>query len=101
MTGQTILPPDESGRSQLNLPPRRRIFTNRNLRMAAIEAIGFDMDHTLAVYNTAEFNHLCFEHGHRAPDQRPGLPRRHPPRRSGSPTPPSAAWSWTRTWATC
>jgi HAD superfamily 5'-nucleotidase-like hydrolase len=60
MTGQTILPPDESGRSQLNLPPRRRIFTNRNLRMAAIEAIGFDMDHTLAVYNTDNFNHLSF-----------------------------------------
>ncbi|MCP4292298.1 MAG: HAD-IG family 5'-nucleotidase [bacterium] len=41
--------------------PGRRIFTNRNLRMESIEAIGFDMDHTLAVYNTENFNHLCFD----------------------------------------
>jgi len=43
------------------LPPQRRIFTNRNLRMQSIGAIGFDMDHTLAVYNTKNFNHLCFD----------------------------------------
>ena len=42
-------------------PPRRRVFTNRNLRMGSIEAVGFDMDHTLAVYNTDNFNHLSFE----------------------------------------
>jgi len=40
---------------------RRRIFTNRNLRMEAISAIGFDMDHTLAIYNTESFNRLTFE----------------------------------------
>jgi len=43
------------------IPPPRRIFTNRNLRMESIEAIGFDMDHTLAVYNTDNFNRLCFD----------------------------------------
>jgi len=43
------------------IPPQRRIFINRNLRMESIEAIGFDMDHTLAVYNTENFNHLCFD----------------------------------------
>ncbi|MBM4130187.1 hypothetical protein FJ250_04050, partial [bacterium] len=37
------------------LEPRRRIFTNRNLRMASIAAIGFDMDHTLAIYNVDNF----------------------------------------------
>ena len=42
-------------------PPRRRVFTNRNLRMGSIEAVGFDMDHTLAVYNTDNFNHLSFQ----------------------------------------
>jgi len=42
-------------------PPSRRVFTNRNLRMAAISAMGFDMDHTLAVYDTGNFNRLCFE----------------------------------------
>ena len=29
-----------------------RVFTNRNLRMNGIEAIGFDMDYTLAIYKT-------------------------------------------------
>jgi HAD superfamily 5'-nucleotidase-like hydrolase len=43
------------------LPPRRRIFTNRNLRMESIAAIGFDMDHTLAVYNVENFSRLCFD----------------------------------------
>ncbi len=42
-------------------PLGRRIFTNRNLRMGSIEAIGFDMDHTLAIYNTENFNHVCFD----------------------------------------
>ena len=41
--------------------PSRRVFTNRNLRMTSITAMGFDMDHTLAVYNTDNFNRLCFE----------------------------------------
>jgi 5'-nucleotidase len=41
--------------------PQRRVFTNRNLRMGSLEAMGFDMDHTLAVYNTDNFNRLCFD----------------------------------------
>lgn len=41
--------------------PSRRVFTNRNLRMTSIAAMGFDMDHTLAVYDTDNFNLLCFE----------------------------------------
>jgi len=45
----------------MELPHRRRIFTNRNLRMESISAIGFDMDHTLAVYKTENFNHLTFK----------------------------------------
>ncbi len=43
------------------LEPRRRIFTNRNLRMESIAAIGFDMDHTLAIYNVDSFSRLCFD----------------------------------------
>jgi len=43
------------------LPPHRRIYTNRNLRMSSIEAIGFDMDHTLAVYNSDTFSRLSFD----------------------------------------
>jgi 5'-nucleotidase len=43
------------------LPAHRRVWTNRNLRMSAIDAVGFDMDHTLALYNSATFEQLCFE----------------------------------------
>jgi 5'-nucleotidase len=43
------------------LPPQRRIYTNRNLRMNSIAAIGFDMDHTLAIYHTETFSELCFD----------------------------------------
>ena len=55
------LPAAGGGRIGSDVHPRRRIFTNRNLRLEAIRAIGFDMDHTLAVYNTVEFDRLCFE----------------------------------------
>ena len=41
--------------------PGRRVHTNRNLRLSSIGAMGFDMDHTLAIYNTDNFNRLCFE----------------------------------------
>ena len=51
----------DPGTGRSDPPPRHRIFTNRNLRMESIEAIGFDMDHTLAVYNTDNFNHLSFK----------------------------------------
>lgn len=44
-----------------DVSPQRRVFTNRNLRMVTLRAMGFDMDHTLAIYNTVNFNHLCFE----------------------------------------
>lgn len=31
-------------------PPEKRIFVNRNLRLGAVRAIGFDMDYTIARY---------------------------------------------------
>ncbi len=43
------------------LPPSRRVFVNRNLRLETIAAIGFDMDHTLAVYRDEVFEQLCFD----------------------------------------
>ncbi|HIA02910.1 MAG TPA: HAD family hydrolase [Myxococcales bacterium] len=36
-----------------NIPRERRVYVNRNLRMSAIELIGFDMDYTIAPYHTA------------------------------------------------
>ena len=56
--GHEALDPNER---LADLPPRRRVFTNRNLRLGSIAAMGFDMDHTLAVYNTVNFDHLCFD----------------------------------------
>jgi HAD superfamily 5'-nucleotidase-like hydrolase len=42
------------------LPLERRIWCNRNLNLASIRAIGFDMDHTLALYRTDRFEGLVF-----------------------------------------
>jgi 5'-nucleotidase len=38
----------------------RRVFVNRNLRLKKIQAVGFDMDYTLAIYKPA-FDHLAWE----------------------------------------
>jgi HAD superfamily 5'-nucleotidase-like hydrolase len=44
-----------------NVPPAQRIYTNRSLRMESIRAIGFDMDHTLALYHREPFEQLTFD----------------------------------------
>jgi len=43
------------------LPAHKQVYANRNLRMESIAAIGFDMDHTLALYDHHVFEQLCFE----------------------------------------
>jgi HAD superfamily 5'-nucleotidase-like hydrolase len=43
------------------IPRTRRIFVNRNLKMAGIDWVGFDMDYTLAVYNQVEMDRLSIE----------------------------------------
>jgi HAD superfamily 5'-nucleotidase-like hydrolase len=40
------------------IPRTRRVFVNRNLKMAGIDWVGFDMDYTLAIYNQAEMDNL-------------------------------------------
>ncbi len=90
-----------SGPGRTDPPPRRRVFTNRNLRMGSIEAIGFDMDHTLAVYNTDNFNHLSFVMAIEALIRDKGYPEGDPRHRPGNRKRPSADWWWTRSWATC
>ena len=42
-------------------PKTRRIYCNRDLRLDQIEAIGFDMDYTLAIYKQAEMDRLSIE----------------------------------------
>ncbi len=57
-------------RALLSTPPRgyhrevprgRELFVNRNLRMDKIEAVGFDMDYTLAVYHLEQMETLAFQ----------------------------------------
>ncbi|HEY1693939.1 MAG TPA: HAD-IG family 5'-nucleotidase [Polyangiaceae bacterium] len=43
------------------IPRPRRIFCNRNLRMANIAWVGFDMDYTLAIYNQREMDELSIK----------------------------------------
>jgi len=42
------------------LAPQHRVFVNRNLRMSNIEAIGFDLDHTLAHYRGPAVEELAY-----------------------------------------
>ncbi len=40
------------------IPRGNRIYVNRNLRLAQIELVGFDMDYTLALYNQPKIEEL-------------------------------------------
>ncbi len=53
------------GRDPIDIDPLRRIYVNRSLRLASIQALGFDMDHTLAVYKALPFEKLAFKHAAR------------------------------------
>ncbi|MHC4390537.1 MAG: HAD-IG family 5'-nucleotidase [Planctomycetota bacterium] len=55
----TLLLDDSTG-----VPPMdegRRVFVNRNLRLDKIDAVGFDMDYTLAIYKKFEIEKLAFD----------------------------------------
>ena len=43
------------------LSKSQRIYVNRTLNFAKVQAIGYDMDHTLAIYNRPTFEKLAFE----------------------------------------
>lgn len=66
--------------TEIDVPRRRRVFCNRNLRMDQVELIGFDMDYTLALYHQDRLEQLsieltlgklCGKHGY--PDEIRGL----------------------------
>ena len=46
--------------SYREVPHTREIFVNRNLRMDRVEAVGFDMDYTLAMYHLVRLETLAF-----------------------------------------
>jgi 5'-nucleotidase len=48
------------GTHHREVPRARQIFVNRNLRMDKVEAVGFDMDYTLAMYHLQRLETLAF-----------------------------------------
>lgn len=42
-------------------PVARQVFVNRNLNMARVELIGFDMDYTLAIYHLRRLEQLSYD----------------------------------------
>jgi 5'-nucleotidase len=47
--------------TEIDVPRRRRVFCNRNLRMDQVELIGFDMDYTLALYHQDKLEQLSID----------------------------------------
>lgn len=45
----------------INVSRKNRVFCNRNLKMATVEMIGFDMDYTLALYHQEKLETLSIE----------------------------------------
>lgn len=56
------------------IPRGERVFTNRNLRMSSVVAIGFDLDHTLAHYDAVQVERLAFEMTKRKLVEKRGYP---------------------------
>jgi 5'-nucleotidase len=55
---QSLLAEPVTGRREV--PAARQVFVNRTLRMDKIEAVGFDMDYTLAIYQLRNMETLAF-----------------------------------------
>jgi len=51
---------DGPGHAGRDVPRARQVFVNRTLRMDRIEAVGFDMDYTLALYRLGPVEGLAF-----------------------------------------
>ncbi len=47
--------------SQNDTPVQRQVFVNRNLNLARVELIGFDMDYTLAIYHLRRLEQLSYD----------------------------------------
>jgi HAD superfamily 5'-nucleotidase-like hydrolase len=60
---QLLLPLDEFGAADKarTIPRTRRVFCNRNLRMANVAWVGFDMDYTLAIYDQPNMDELSIQ----------------------------------------
>lgn len=60
---QLPLPLSDLGFLDATTPPPRaeRIYVNRSLRMDQVEAVGFDMDYTLAIYRQEAMDRQSIE----------------------------------------
>ncbi len=60
MSQQLVLPLDDflARATGPGIPRTRRVFCNRNLRMAGVSWVGFDMDYTLAIYDQPAMDDL-------------------------------------------
>ena len=58
------------------LSEENRIYVNRNLRLATVQAVGFDLDHTLAHYRGAAVEELAYRLARRILVERFGYPRK-------------------------
>jgi len=54
-------PPLDLYAGESHIEPARRVFVNRNLKMRSVQAIGFDMDYTIAVYDKYVLEKLAFD----------------------------------------
>ncbi|MCB9595892.1 MAG: HAD-IG family 5'-nucleotidase [Sandaracinaceae bacterium] len=52
------LPPDQAPHE---VPRRRRVYVNRNLRLDCVTMVGFDMDYTLAIYDQGPMDRLSID----------------------------------------
>uniref|UniRef100_A0AC34Q5G2 Cytosolic purine 5'-nucleotidase n=1 Tax=Panagrolaimus sp. JU765 TaxID=591449 RepID=A0AC34Q5G2_9BILA len=52
---------DQSNRNMYKREPGIRVFVNRNLRLEKIKFFGFDMDYTLAIYKSPDFESMVFD----------------------------------------
>ena len=62
------------GLASRKVPRSRRIFVNRTLRMDLVEAVGFDMDYTLAVYHHRRIESLAYRMTTKALVEKKGYP---------------------------
>jgi 5'-nucleotidase len=57
---QALLVTPHRAHPHREVPRARQIFVNRNLRMDKVEAVGFDMDYTVAMYHLQRLETLAF-----------------------------------------
>jgi 5'-nucleotidase len=46
---------------EADIPRRKRVFVNRNMKMQDVDLVGFDMDYTLAIYNQDQMEALSIQ----------------------------------------